>query len=76
MRIADVDASSPWMLRRVSALGRGALLRSYLTTYERVRPLDHDRVRAWMLPVATERLAQGVTGERERLLASIAALRD
>ena len=45
--------------------------RSYLERYLQLGDVSHQRVEAWELPVAVARLAEGIAGERNSLLAFI-----
>jgi aminoglycoside phosphotransferase (APT) family kinase protein len=68
LRLGEPPPTAPFLVRRLAGLVRGDLLRAHMRAYERLRPLDRARVRAWLAVRAVERLAEGIAEERGRLL--------
>lgn len=68
VRLGELPPSTPLAVRPIAAVGRGILAAAYLRSYRRHRPLNPSRVDAWEIPVAAARLAEGIAGERLRLL--------
>jgi aminoglycoside phosphotransferase (APT) family kinase protein len=69
-----VPSAYPRFQRGMIALVRAAFLRQYLDAYRASNPLDGAQLDAWRLPVLAARVAEGVTEERDLLLARIDAL--
>ena len=68
VRLGELPPTTPLLVRPIAAIGRGLLAESYVRSYRSHRDLNPDRVDRWMVPVAAARLAEGIEGERLRLL--------
>jgi aminoglycoside phosphotransferase (APT) family kinase protein len=71
MRMGEIPADAPAVVRRLQAAGRWLLLRGYVSAYQRASRIDRARIDAWMLPLAIARLSEGIVEERPRVLAFI-----
>lgn len=58
-----------WLINRL----RRRFLRTYLNRYHGIRPLPPEEFKAWGLPVAAARLADGIPQERRKLVAMVRA---
>lgn len=74
LRLGEIPADSPALIKRLHKLGRWSLLRGYMNAYNRSSRIDRSRLDGWMLPVAIARLAEGIVEERPRLFALIESL--
>ncbi|MFQ5986454.1 MAG: phosphotransferase family protein [Thermoplasmata archaeon] len=61
--------SGRWLINRL----RRRFLRAYLKRYEGIRPLPPEELKAWSLPVAAARLADGIPQEQRKLVAMVRA---
>ncbi len=68
LRLARPHSSSPWVVRKGHALGRGLMERAYLKEYTRAREVDLALVDRWEPVLAVTRLATDLEGEREALI--------
>jgi Ser/Thr protein kinase RdoA (MazF antagonist) len=71
--IASVPPGSPTLIRSMQKFARGILRSRYLGAYRRLRPLDDELLVRWRIPVAAERLHDGIADEQEKLLAILYA---
>ncbi len=69
LRMGEAPPGTSAPLRAMALFGRNALVWLYLRSYRRLRPLDMAAVKRWEVPVAAARLADGIEGETEGLLA-------
>ncbi|MFM2353864.1 MAG: hypothetical protein RLZZ608_1270 [Actinomycetota bacterium] len=74
LRLGEPTETSPWVIRRLHRLGRGALISRYLAGYRTQRPINEAELHEWMLPAAVDRLAHDIPSERMQLLTTIDAL--
>jgi len=59
-----------WLMQQLADLLRGIFYRTYLRRYLELNPsVTIADVNAWMMPVALARMAEGIPGEKSRLLA-------
>ncbi len=70
----QLPPGSSAVLKALDTVGRRIILRGYLAAYRRVRPFDDALLTRWALPVAINRLQDGIHEEREWLLARIVRL--
>ena len=68
LRLARPHPSSPWLVRRGHALGRGFIERDHLRAYRRSCEIDLGLVDRWEPVLAVARLATDLEGERPELL--------
>lgn len=71
LRLGDPPPGAPALIRVLALVGRRALLSFYGRAYRRVRPVDEALAERWLLPVAANRLAEGIEPERAKLLAML-----
>jgi Ser/Thr protein kinase RdoA (MazF antagonist) len=69
LRFGALPDDSPLGVRLFSTLGRRPLIHAYLREYERIQPLDRAVLNRWLFVRATDRIAEAVPEERERILA-------
>lgn len=69
IRMGELPPGSPLLLRIGSRFARKLLRASYVRAYRRVRNFDAVTVARWERLRAADRLADGIPGERETLLA-------
>jgi aminoglycoside phosphotransferase (APT) family kinase protein len=67
--IASVPPGAPTIVRRMEKLARRYIRSQYIAAYRRKRPLDDAVLARWRVPVAGERLSDGIDDEREKLTA-------
>ncbi|MEX0749859.1 MAG: aminoglycoside phosphotransferase, partial [Dehalococcoidia bacterium] len=67
--IASVPPGAPTIVRRLEKLARRLIRSRYLASYKRLRPLDDALLAQWRIPVAAERLHDGIEDERDKLMA-------
>jgi hypothetical protein len=60
-------------VRALAKFVRRYIRAQYIKHYRRARPLDDATLDAWRIPVAGERLADGIDDEREKLLSMLYA---
>ena len=65
-RVATPVAGTP-LAAVLIPLGRGLLTRRYLAEYDRLRPLDRDRLDRWRVVCAAARFGEGIEEEFPRL---------
>jgi aminoglycoside phosphotransferase (APT) family kinase protein len=68
LRLGEPPPGAPALVRLGSGLGRRIILRRYLRTYRRAHLLSEDELQRWLLPIAASRIAEGIDGERTKLL--------
>ena len=77
LRIGEPPPGSTALLRALAQFGarfgRSILLSAYLRAYRRARMPDAALVEQWQVPVAANRLAENVEGERTKLLSMLEA---
>ena len=77
LRIGEPPPGSTALLRALAQFGarfgRSILLSAYLRAYRRARTPDAALVEQWEVPVAANRLAEDVEGERTKLLSILEA---
>ena len=77
LRIGEPPPGSTALLRALAQFGarfgRSILLSAYLRAYRRARTPDAALVEQWEVPVAANRLAENVEGERTKLLSILEA---
>jgi len=66
--IASVPPGTPLAVRRLQGIGRGIVRARYIAAYRKARPLDEELLARWRIPVAAQRLTDGIEDERETLL--------
>lgn len=66
----EVPPDAPMLVRRLDGIGRRLVMAGYLRSYRRVRALDLALVHRWEPVCAAARLAEGIEGERAKLLRS------
>jgi thiamine kinase len=69
LRIGAVHEDAPVVINRLERIGRRLLVRGYLRSYRRRRPLDPGRVERWLRIVAAARLSEAIEEERADVLA-------
>ena len=67
-RLGDLPPGSPRLLRALALVGRSILRTVYPRAYQRVRSMDKALIERWEVPVAANRLADGIEPERAKLL--------
>lgn len=70
VRVGELPPGTPILVRPIALVGRGLLASMYLRSYRHDRLLDMELVNRWWRPVVAARLAEGIGGERSRLLAA------
>ncbi len=73
LRIAVPPPGSTSLMRALARFGRSIMLSAYLRAYRRARTPDAALVEQWQVPVAANRLAENVEGERTKLLSILEA---
>lgn len=68
LRLGEVPPGTAAALRLLALVGRRILVRLYLRSYRRQRPLDMGLVSRWEVPVAAGRLADGIEEETAMLI--------
>jgi hypothetical protein len=68
VRLGDPPPGTAMSTRLLAKVGRRLLLDSWARSYRKVRMPDETRRKAWQLPIATARLAEGIEVERPALL--------
>ena len=68
IRLGDLPPGSSLPLRLLTLVGRAALRWSYRRAYRKARPVDERLVARWEIPVAANRLVDGIEPERPKLL--------
>jgi thiamine kinase len=71
LAIGEPPPDAGFLIRRLDALGRQALIHRYLRAYGKTRSIDTGLVNRWLPLVALPRLTAGVPEERGRLIALI-----
>jgi len=71
LRLGEPPPGSSALLRALTRVGRRLFAAAYLRAYRRARPIDLRLVDRWELPVAANRLSEGIAEERSRVLALI-----
>ena len=66
VQLGELPEQSPLLVRRLDAIGRKLMVRSYLAAYGRPDP---DLVTRWQRVLTIARLGEGIDAERARLLA-------
>lgn len=75
--IASVPPGAPALVRRLEKLARRLIRSRYVAAYRRKRPLDDGLLARWRVPVAAQRLGEGIEDETDTLLALLyTAMRD
>ena len=69
LRGGAVPPEAPFLVRRLTAIGRAVLSRRYLHEYRRLRPFQDGDLELWGVVSAASRLSYGLVSEREQLLA-------
>jgi hypothetical protein len=67
-RLGDPPPGTAMSTRLLAKVGRGLLLDSWARSYRNVRLPDETRRKAWQLPIAIARLAEGIEVERPALI--------
>jgi hypothetical protein len=63
------------VIRYGAIVARGLMRTSYVRAYQRLRPIDNALAARWEVPVAANRLADGIEDERPKLLRLLEAAR-
>jgi aminoglycoside phosphotransferase (APT) family kinase protein len=71
LAIGEAPANAGFVIRRLDAVGRGALAHLYLRAYAGSRPIEPQLVKRWLPLVALPRLTANFPEERDRLIALI-----
>jgi len=69
--IASVPPGAPTLVRRLEKIARRLIRSRYLAAYRRMRPLDDGLLAQWRVPVAADRLAEGIEDETDKLLSML-----
>jgi len=69
--IASVPPGAPTLVRRLEKLARRFIRSRYVAAYRRTRPLDDALLARWRIPVAADRLAEGIEDETDKLLSML-----
>jgi aminoglycoside phosphotransferase (APT) family kinase protein len=71
LRGGALPPEAPFLVRRLTAIGRAVLGWRYLNEYRRLRPFQDRELGLWGLVNAASRLSYGIASEREQLLALV-----
>jgi aminoglycoside phosphotransferase (APT) family kinase protein len=74
LQVARLPTEAPRATRLADRVGRRSLRAAYLRAYRRARGLDRALLDRWLLVALVDRLAEGIPGEREVILARLNAL--
>jgi aminoglycoside phosphotransferase (APT) family kinase protein len=66
--IASVPPGAPTIVRRLEKVARRYIRSQYIKSYRRQRSLDDALLARWRVPVAAQRLHDGIDDERDKLL--------
>jgi aminoglycoside phosphotransferase (APT) family kinase protein len=73
LRMGELPPGAPLLVRVGGAFGRGVVRFAHDRAYRHGRKVDMDLVRRWEVVLAAHRLADGIPGEREKLLRLLGA---
>lgn len=68
LRGGALPPEAPFLVRRLTAIGRAVLSRRYLHEYRRLRPFRDSDLKLWGVVSAASRLSYGLASERDQLL--------
>lgn len=72
-RVGASPQGASRLVRWATRLGQSAFHRSYLREYAKRRPYDRQQLEAWIPVMAAARLAEGISAEKDRLVALVDA---
>jgi hypothetical protein len=66
--IAPLPPGAPSLVRLLEKFARKLIRARYVAAYRNTRPLDEARLEAWRIPVAAQRLTDGIEEERDAVM--------